>query len=227
MTTYTESAKTSYFFGGEFRPYKQMFESHCPPAMKLIKGMRICRQSESKGWIYYLCSGFLKVYANNCEGNERIVAFLKSDTLFGIDCFSENGAYLMTIECMTDCWVMPFQGSMMETMIRENADFAVSLTHYYCKIMRQLCYDAENQSINNVLIRTINFLCANWDDQENNYVPFSQQDIAAAVNCSRSSISRICKIMKKEGAIISEGIGFRIIDQPKLISLCQKYDTFS
>lgn len=222
----TEKAKNSYFFSGEFRPYKQMFEAHCPPPMKLMKGMQICRQAETKGWMYYLCKGCMKVYANNCEGNERIVAFLQNDTLLGIDAFCSDGVSLMTIECITDSWVMPFQNHVLEAMIHENPDFAVDLTRYYCKILRQLCYDAGNQSINNVFIRTVNFLCENWDDKQNNRVSLSQQDIASAVNCSRSSISRVCKILKKEGVILGEGIGFRITDQSKMKALCQKYATF-
>lgn len=45
----------------------------------------------------------------------------------------------------------------MEALIRENPDFAVDLTRYYCKVMRQLCFDAENQSISSILIRLSSF----------------------------------------------------------------------
>ena len=33
------------------------------------------------------CRGTLRVYAGNCEGNERTVALLGDDRLAGLDCF--------------------------------------------------------------------------------------------------------------------------------------------
>ncbi len=91
------------------------------------------------------------------------------------------------------------------------------------KVMRQLCFDATNQSIGSVFIRLANFLQANWDDKNNCRVLLSQQDLAAAVNCSRTSVARACKIMKEEGVISIEGIGFRILDFSNLETLCRKY----
>lgn len=217
-----EPSNVSYYFGGEFRIYRPLFDAHCPTPMKCLKGMSICKPGQSKGWMYYLCSGLLKVYTNNFEGSERTVAFLTDDTLFAMDCFVLGQVSLTTIECMTDSWIMPFQSSVLEEIIRENADFAVDFARYYCKLLRQLCFDAENQSINNVLVRTVNFLLANWDDRDNSRVTLSQQEIATAVSCSRSSISRVCQLMRKEGAIISEGIGFRIVDEKRMRNLLQK-----
>ena len=151
-----EFSDVSYYFGGEFRIYRHLFDARCPTPMKCLKGMIILRPGQTKGWMYYLCSGLLKVYMNNCEGNERSVAFITNDTLFGMDCFIPGQVSLTTIECMTDSWVMPFQSSVLEEIIRENADFAIDFARYYCKMLRQLCFDAENQSINNVLVRMVN-----------------------------------------------------------------------
>lgn len=217
-----EFSDVSYYFGGEFRIYRHLFDARCPTPMKCLKGMIILRPGQTKGWMYYLCSGLLKVYMNNCEGNERSVAFITNDTLFGMDCFIPGQVSLTTIECMTDSWVMPFQSSVLEEIIRENADFAIDFARYYCKMLRQMCFDAENQSINNVLVRMVNFLLANWDDQDNSRVALSQQEIATAVSCSRSSVSRVCRLMKDEGAIVSEGVGFRIIDQNRMRNLLQR-----
>lgn len=212
-----------YFFGGELRLYRDFFESHCPPPMKMNRGMQICRQEETKNWMYYLCRGQLKVYASNYEGNERMVAILGEDSLAGLDCLIPGQFSLMTIECLTDCWLMPLQNTVLDAMIRENPDFAVAITHYYCKILRQLCFDATSQSISSVMIRLANFLRTNWNEPEKSRVRLSQQELAAAVNCSRASIARVCRILKNEGIIAIEGVGFRIIDPDKLDMLCHKY----
>lgn len=215
MNATNENNITCYFFD-EFLPYRAMFEAHCPPPMKVSRGTALCRQGITKDWMYYLCDGCMRVYTCNSEGKERIVAFLKHDTLFGLDCFEKNSLSLISIEAITDCTVMPFQRSMLEQFIRENADFAVDLTHYYCKVLRQLCFDAKNQSINSILVRTANFLLSNWDDHSNRRIPLSQQAIADAVGCSRSSIARALKQLREMGAISSQGVGLMMLDHTLL-----------
>ena len=218
-----ENYKLSYFFQGDFLPYREAFERHCPPPMKMDKGMRVCRSRETQDWMYYLCQGKMRVYSGNCEGNERTVAILGDDSIVGLDCLLPGQTSLMTIACVTDCWLMPFRNTLMEELIRSDADFALTLAQYYCKVLRQLCFDAANQSINSVFIRLANFLLTNWDGSGECRVRLSQQELAYAINCSRASISRACKILKEEKVITTEGIGFRILDLPKLERVCQQY----
>lgn len=225
MATHDTTEQVSYFFQGEFRSYRSLFAAQCPPPMKMNKGMQICIHGQTKNWLYYVCQGHLKIYASNCEGNDRLVAILGEDTLAGLDLFLPNQTSLMTIECITDCWLMSFPNTLLETMIRENPDFAITLTRYYCKIMRQLCFDASNQSIGNVFVRFSHFLLTNWNDNDdNNKVTLTQQELSYALNCSRASISRVCKILKSENVIEMEGIGFIILDFAKLKRLCRKYE---
>lgn len=77
--------------------------------MKLHKGMCVSKSGEARDWMYYLCRGTLRVYAGNCEGNERTVALLGDDSLAGLDCFLPGETSIMTIACMTDCWLMPIK----------------------------------------------------------------------------------------------------------------------
>ena len=211
-----------YFFEGEFLPYREAFASRCPPPMRLDKGMRVCKSRETRDWMYYLCEGRLRVYVGNCQGNERTVAILGPGSLAGLDCLLPGQTSLMTIECLTECWLLPFQNALLEEMTRENPAFATDLMRYYCKVMRQLCFDAANQSINSVFIRLANFLLTNWDASEGR-VRLSQQELACAISCSRASVSRACRLLKQEGVIVTESVGFRIVQREKLNALCQEY----
>ena len=212
MVSLNHEEKTSYYFSGEFLAYRSMFEACCPPPMKVEKGTVICRQGISRDWMYFLCDGTMQVYTSNCEGKERIVAFLKSNTLMGLDCFEKNAVSLTSIVAITDCLVMPFQRNTLERFITENSAFAVTLVHYYSKIMRQLCFDAKNQSVNNILVRSANFLLNNWDDESNARIPLTQQSIADAVGCSRSSVARALKQLRQMGAISTQGVGLVMLD---------------
>lgn len=212
-----------YFFEGDFLPHRKAFQMRCPPAMRLDKGMQLCASGESKNWMYYLCKGKLRVYTGNSQGNERTVALLGPDSIAGLDCFLPEAPSLMTIACMTDCWLIPFQNSFLEELTRNDPEFAVTLTQYYCKVLRQLCYDTANQSIHSAFLRLANFLLLNWDGTGEAQVRLSQQELAYAVNCSRASISRACRVLKKEGIISMEGVGFRIVHLDKLRALCSQH----
>ena len=224
MAGSNDHAGVSYFFKGDFLPYRRVFEMRCPPPMKLHKGMCVSKSGEAHDWMYYLCRGTLRVYAGNCEGNERTVAILGEDSLAGLDCFLPGEASIMNISCMTDCWLMPLQNTAVEDMVRKDPDFAATLTRYYCRVLRQLCFDAANQSLNSVFLRLANFLLTNWT-LEDNRVRLSQQDLAYAINSSRASISRACRLMKQEGIIATESIGFRILDPARLRELCMACET--
>lgn len=219
-----EHAAISYYFGGEFLPYEKLFARHCPPPMEMDRGMWICRPGETQGWMYYLCKGRLRVYTTNCEGNERLVAILRDGSLAGLDCLLPDQASLVTIECITNCRLMPLPSQTISQLIRENPDFAVDLSHYYCKVMRQLCFDAANQSISNILIRLVNFLQTGQACDDRGRVHLSQQQLASAVGCSRTSIARILRLMREEGIIVTEGVGFQLLKPDSLNTFCRKYE---
>lgn len=224
MASQKSSDTISYFLRGDFHSYQELFAAVCPPPMKMNKGMRLCSHGEISNWMYYICHGKLKIYSSNCEGNDRLVAILGDGCIAGLDLLLPGLPAQMTMECMTDCWLYAFQNTFLETLIRENPDFAVTLNRYYCKVVRQLCFDAANQSISNVFIRLSNFLMTNWNDTTHNKVELNQQELADAISCSRASISRICKILKDENVIKMDGIGFHILDLSKLSELCHKYE---
>ena len=91
---------------------------------------------------------------------------------------------------------------------------------YYAKVMRQLCFDAESQSINDAKIRLSNFLFLYVESNHSNTVPMSQQELSAATNCSRSSICRICNEFKALGIIRTNGRGLTVLDREQLKSFC-------
>ena len=50
----------------------------------------------------------------------------------------------------------------------------------------------------------------------------SQQDLAYAINSSRASISRACRLLRQSGVIATEGVGLRILDRDKLRQIMEK-----
>lgn len=130
--------------------------------------------------MYYLSQGLLKVYSSNSYGYDRVIAFLKDDNIFGLDCLDPDQPSVVTIECVTDSWVMPLQSEMLTGIMRESPDFACDLVAYYAKVMRQLCFDTENQSINDARVRLVNFLYLYAESSGDDRIAMSQQDLAGS-----------------------------------------------
>ncbi len=214
---------TSYLYQKDFLPYYELFKKHCPPPLSMPRGSIICQKGLTSRWMYYLTEGMMKVYYDNYNGNERILAYLKKNSIFGLDCFDPDKTSIVTIECLTDVWIMPFSSTTIKVMMDENKNFGYDLVKYYCKVMRQLCFDAENQSIQDATTRLANFLFLHTDKDNDNFetIEMTQQDLASAVNCSRTTISRICSKFKDEGIIKIKGKGISIIDKVKLEKLCR------
>ena len=210
----------SYLFKGDFSAYRSLFLENCPPPMLMPKGSRICKKGITRGWMYYLTEGLLKVYSSNFQGYERLVAFLREDSIFGLDCFDPTMPSIVTIECVSDAWVMPFQRETLKKVMEADENFAYDLVSHYSKILRQLCFDAENQSINDSGTRLANFLYLYVENSQSRHVDMSQQELAAAVNCSRSSIARICNALKEEGIIETNGRGLTVVSKVRLEKLC-------
>ncbi|KUO77235.1 MAG: hypothetical protein APF81_25505 [Desulfosporosinus sp. BRH_c37] len=213
----------SFLFKDDFLTHYDLFSKHCPPPLSLPKGSIICKKGISSKWMYYLNEGTLKVYSDNYTGYERIIAYLKRNSIFGLDCFHPEMSSIVTIEAVTDVWVMPFTSGTLRIMMAENSDFAFDLVAYYCKVMRQLCSDAENLSINDATIRLVNFLFLyiNGNDSGIDTIDMTQQELASAINCSRSCISRICARLKNDGIIKINGKGLSVSDKRKLEELCR------
>lgn len=213
---------TSLVYKDDFLPYHSLFSKHCPPPLSLSKGSIICKKGISSKWMYYLEDGMVKISAGNYTGSEKIFAYLKSNSIFGLDCFHPEMRSIVTIEAVTNVWVMPFTSETLRIMMAENKDFAYDLVAYYSKVMRQLCFDGENQSINDAAIRLANFLFLyiSGNDSGKDNIDMTQQELASAISCSRSSISRICGKLKNEGIIKINGKGISIVDKKKLEGLC-------
>lgn len=210
----------SYLFNADMAPYRELFQRYCPPPMLMPRGNRICKKGVTKGWMYFLCQGLLKVYPSNSYGYDRVIAFLKDDNLFGLDCLDPERTSIVTIECVTDSWVMPLQSGMIGAIMEENPGFTRDLVGYYAKVMRQLCFDTETQSIHDVKVRLSNFLYLYVETSGSDRVNMSQQDLAAAVNSSRSSVARICNQLREKGVIQINGRGLTVIQLDGLRKFC-------
>lgn len=211
----------SYLYENDFEDYRPLFIKYCPPPFPMPKGSLVYEKGVSKGWMYYLYGGIVKVFTSNYDGSERMLAYLKKDNIIGIDCFDPKSTAIVSAQCITDVWCTPFNCDTLQLMTNESPDFGFKLIAYYSKVMRQLCFDAENQSINELVTRMANFLYLYVINSVSDIVDMTQQDLASAISCSRSSVSRICDRFRQEGIVCSNGKGLRVSNLQKLKAYCR------
>lgn len=215
-------SQISYIFEDDFLPYRKLFLHACPPPLFMPKGTTICKRGHTRGWMYYLLNGMVKVYTTNFYGYDRHIGYMKKNTLFSLDCIEPDMTSVVNIESLTDINVLLFTGETIKKIMAKNASFAYDLVVYYCKITRQLAFDVENQSINDATTRLVNFLYLLTKSpgyEETQKIDLTQESLASAINSSRVHVSRICRELKNKGIIKIYSKGLSIEDSEELHSL--------
>jgi CRP-like cAMP-binding protein len=214
----------SYIFEDDFCPYLDLFLRHCPPPLNMPKGAIICKKGYTNGWMYYLLGGTVKICTVNYNGYARIIAYMKKHTIFALDCVNGKDMSTVNIESVSDIQVLPFTVEILKRIMARNGEFAFDFVCYYSKIVRQLTFDAENQSINDAATRLVNFFYTYMSTPgyaENKKIDMTQESLAAAINSSRVQVARICQRLKADGLIKTSGRGIEIMDADKLSALCR------
>lgn len=213
----------SFIFEDDFIKYRGMFEQYCPPPLTVKKGTDLCKQCYTSDWMYYLVDGVVKVYMTNYDGNERIIDYMRKNTLIGMDCVIPTLKSVVSISCVTDIHVLPFNADTLKKMLKKDSEFAYDLVLYYGKVLRQVTYHSGNLGISNLTARFANFLYLFTDTPEyekNRRISMTQEEIAASINISRAQVAKMCSQFRKEGIIETGNRSIVISDLEKLRAYC-------
>ncbi|NLN98622.1 MAG: Crp/Fnr family transcriptional regulator [Eubacteriaceae bacterium] len=217
-------AHLSFVFENDLAKYRSMFEEYSSPPFKVQKNKDLCKQCVTSGWMYYLLDGMVKVYISNYDGSERIIDFIKGNTLIGMDCVRPGSKSVVSISCITDVHVLAFTTDILKKMLADNSEFAYDLVLYYGKVLRQVAYYSGILSISDLTTRLANFLFHFTDMpsyQQNNKITLTQAEMGAAINISRAQVAKILKQFREEGCLITGHRYITITDLEKLKKYCR------
>lgn len=216
-------SEISYFFENDFLHYKDLFNDFCQHPLSIPKGTSVCKRGHINGLMYYLLSGMVKIYTTNYFGYDRTIAFAGKHTLFGLDCIQSDMISVLNVDCLTDIQVLPLTGETIKKMMAYDESFAYDLVLYYSRVTRLLCFDVENQSINDATTRLANFLYLYMKSssyEKTQTIDLTQESLASAINSSRVQVSRICNKLKEEGIIKIHNKEISVENSEKLCTLC-------
>lgn len=217
-------ASLSFVFEDDLAKYRSMFEEYSSPPFKVQKNTDLCKQCVTSGWMYYLLDGMVKVYITNYDGSERIIDFMKDNTLIGMDCVRPGSKSVVSISCITDIHVLAFTTDILKEMLAKNSELAYDLVLYYGKVLRQVSYYSGSLSISDLTTRLANFLFHFTDMpyyKKDNKIVLSQSEIGSAINVSRAQVAKILRYFREEGCIETGNRYITITDIEKLKKHCR------
>lgn len=217
-------ADISFVFEDEMKKYRVDFLKNCPPPLTVSKGFDLCKQCTTRNWMYYLLDGIVKVYIADSAGNERIIDFMKDNTLIGMDCIEPDVKSVVSIQALTTIHVLPFNKEVLKVLLKNKKDFGYDLAIYYGKVLRQVAYSAASSGIGDPLVRLANFIYLYMDTITYNklgYIEMTQEDIAAAISLSRSQIAKMCKKLRDEGVLKTANRSVYVLDKEALKAHCR------
>lgn len=166
---------------------REVFDSLAQPKI-YEKNQIIYRQGDNGDFIYYLASGKVQIYVGSASGSEKILAAFYGGSLFGKSAFFDNLPRASCARALEKSKIIPIDKHMMKDIIGNEPQFALDMLEYLSKTIRLFSNQIENMSFLSADKRIAMFLI---DNQKNNSVPCTHDEISDTIGASRVTVSKI------------------------------------
>jgi CRP-like cAMP-binding protein len=179
--------------------------------IKYNKKALIYVNGENEANMYYLKTGFLRVFRISEDGDEFTYAILKSGDLFPLTYWintSDINQYFF--EAITNLQIYKSSKSIFLSFIKSNPDVLYNITNNILMKFDGVLYRIENLIFNNAYIKTAKILmsCAiKFGKRKNNgniliTIPLTHHDIASMAGITRETTSLELKKLMNRGFIL-------------------------
>jgi len=171
------------------------------------KGAIIITEGDPSDSLYVILSGRVKVYLSDGEGREVVLDVHGPGTYVGEMAFDDapRSASVTTLE---PCTLSVLSGKQFREFVGANPDAAVHLIRSLIHRARVASENIRSLALLDVYGRVAHLLLDLAKEKEGRLVidqPYTQQELAQRVGCSREMISRIFKDLVGGGYIKLEG----------------------
>lgn len=173
--------------------------------------------------LYFLVEGTVFVYTTNSDGYVRFIGSHTENTIFNLDSFrQENDDAVITTKAFTTVKAIPLVLNDIIALTKEEPSLYKDFLIYTADVLRLMCYDAKEQSINDVKTRLIHFFLLYTKDDPHKEIALSQYRIACAINASRVQVTRVCSDLKQRGLIEIKRNKIILKSSEELKNYCQE-----
>ena len=171
------------------------------------KGAIIITEGDPSDSLYVILAGRVKVYLGDGDGREVVLDVHGPGTYVGEMAFDDSprSASVMTLE---PCTLSVLSGKQFREFVAANPDAAFHLIRSLIRRTRVASEHIRNLALLDVYGRVAKLLLELAAEKDGRLVieqPYTQQELAQRVGCSREMVSRIFKDLVAGGYIALEG----------------------
>lgn len=155
--------------------------------------------------VYFICSGSVKIFKVDEDGNEQVINLLKEGEMFPHVGFFDHGPYPATAEVIQDAILLKIRLDDFEALIMESPQIAVKVMRIMGRKIMSLqkrIQEFISEDVYHRVVHTLLRLAEESGKQKGESVviemPITNQDLANMVGTSRESINRILNGLKRE-----------------------------
>lgn len=187
------------------------------------KGETIIKQGALAGHIVYIKSGLVKIYREHA--NEELILSIESrGKLIGLQAIYSKNIYPYSVKTYSDVKICLLDINAVKNLIGKNAKFSAQMLNHMNEealfsYNRMACLTLKQ--LNGRFADLLLCLSLRIYKKKDFTVPLSKKDMAAIMNMSQESISRVIKDFTKEKIAKIKGNRITILDFDKVRHLSQ------
>lgn len=196
---------------------------------QLPKGQVVIYEGDPTSNLYYIVSGYVKVYNISNTGTVRIIFIYGPSDVFPLTSYlSGSGVARYFYECMTEVELRILSNEEMRDKLVNNIEVGEALIGYSNTVNQQFLQRIDVLSVNDARRKVIALLAflvekvGTPGDLSRIEVPLTQQDIANLCGLTRETASAQILRLKKQGII--SGSKKLIVNKKKINKLKPKVD---
>jgi len=176
---------------------REIFDGLTKPKI-FEKDQIIYRQGDDPDYVYYLINGKVQIYVGSPSGSEKILAAFSGGSLFGKSAFFDKLPRVTCARALKKSEIIPIDKLMMTDIIKNYPQFALDMLEYLSKTIRVFSNQIENISFLQADKRIAMFIL---DNQQNNCLSCTHDEISGTVGASRVTVSKILSRFVRYGWI--------------------------
>lgn len=179
------------------------------------KGNILFFEGDEPEGLHILTKGVLKLYKSDIKGHEVVLKFFYPTCLVGELADLDHLPYPSSAEFETDGEAITINGDIFEKEFLKNPDVSLSIIRSLSRKLRNLHSVISRNLTMDSTSRVAKFIYEN----EEIFLQLKQNKVAAILNITPETLSRVIRKFKDDNILEHEGKDFRIIDKDKLKDL--------
>lgn len=185
------------------------------------KGDVLYREGNRILGIYCVNSGILKLYKTGLDGKEQIIAFAQKGDITGYRSVLSNEPACTTSEVIEDAAICFIPSNIIFSLVKKNADFALSLMQLTCKELNQaniFIKDIAQKTVRERLAEVLLMLEDTFGKDAEGYLTISltRAELSNIVGTATESVIRLLSDLKSENVINMTGKKIKIVNKTEL-----------